>query len=207
MASWYICLLFVVLHFSFSSFSSRFRKTFILCTSHPVSRFKGNESAVDQSITSNLSNIPKTPTPKMKATTSITAFTLAALASAAPADVVRRQAPTTASASSYAAPLGTGSAALYPSSFGTAPLYPTGTAPAYPIGTGQSCPSDGALVCSPDGTQFGLCNFGKVSFQPVAAGTKCVDGEIQFADGYAGAAAPSGVFPPSGAAYPAATGA
>lgn len=144
----------------------------------------------------------------MKASSAIAAFGLLALASAAPADVVRRQ---EASTTSYAI-VGTGFASLYPSSFGTA-YYPTGTAPALPIGTGSSCSSDGEIVCSSDGKQFGTCNFGRVTFQPVAAGTQCKDGKIGFAEGYAGAAAPSGVFPPAGvasgtgAAYAAATGA
>lgn len=155
----------------------------------------------------------------MKTSSSIAAFGLMALAAAAPADVVRRQAASTAEASTYA--VGTGSAAVYPSSFGTAATYyptgtasgifATGTAPVYPIGTGTSCPSNGEIVCSSDGTQFGMCNFGKVTFQPVAAGTQCKDGRIGFADDYADAA-PSGVYPPagvpsgSGSAYPAATG-
>jgi hypothetical protein len=42
----------------------------------------------------------------------------------------------------------------------------------------QACATDGAVVCSPDGTQFGLCNFGKVQFMAVAEGTKCVNGAI-----------------------------
>ncbi|KAJ9630568.1 hypothetical protein H2203_001091 [Taxawa tesnikishii (nom. ined.)] len=42
----------------------------------------------------------------------------------------------------------------------------------------SSCSTDGAVVCSSDGTQWGLCNFGKVSFQPVAAGTTCSNGVV-----------------------------
>ncbi|KAK4502545.1 hypothetical protein PRZ48_005970 [Zasmidium cellare] len=39
---------------------------------------------------------------------------------------------------------------------------------------GQStCSTNGAVVCQGQ-SKFGLCNFGKVSFQSVAAGTKCV---------------------------------
>lgn len=40
-----------------------------------------------------------------------------------------------------------------------------------------TCPTNGALVCDGE-TMFGLCNFGEVVFQSVAAGTKCVDGKI-----------------------------
>jgi len=37
---------------------------------------------------------------------------------------------------------------------------------------------DGAIVCN-GSTQFGLCNFGKVVFQDVSAGTTCSNGVIQ----------------------------
>lgn len=48
----------------------------------------------------------------------------------------------------------------------------TGTTPGR-----STCPTDGIIVC--DGTsKFGLCNFGEVTFQQVAAGTKCLDGKI-----------------------------
>lgn len=41
----------------------------------------------------------------------------------------------------------------------------------------DSCPTDGAIVCN--GTsQFGICNFGKVVWQDVAAGTQCQDGKV-----------------------------
>lgn len=43
---------------------------------------------------------------------------------------------------------------------------------------GSSCGKDGTLVCNDAGDQFGLCNFGKVVFQPVAPGTQCKDGKI-----------------------------
>lgn len=41
----------------------------------------------------------------------------------------------------------------------------------------STCPTNGALVCDGE-SMFGLCNFGEVVFQSVAAGTKCVDGKI-----------------------------
>lgn len=141
----------------------------------------------------------------MKTSSGIATFGLMALAAAAPADVVRRQAPTAAYVSSYA--VGTGSAGYYPSTFGTASgyyptgtgaAYPTGTGPAIPIGTGTPCSNNGEVVCSSDGTQFGLCNFGTVSFQPVADGTSCKDGKIDFSDAYAGAHGPPGGFPAGG---------
>lgn len=55
---------------------------------------------------------------------------------------------------------------------------PTGTSAPYPISTGSaSCSTNGAVACNGP-TEFGICNFGRVNFQPVAAGTKCVDGQI-----------------------------
>lgn len=159
--------------------------------SYPVNRFKHTAKFEALSLSNKNLETPLQPPPTtMKTSSSIAAFGLMALTAAAPADVIRRQAPSTASASSYA--VGTASASLYPSSFGTASAYypsgtaatgyyPSGTMPAYPIGTGSSCSSNGELVCSADGTQFGICNFGVVSFQAAAAGTKCVDGMIQFA--------------------------
>lgn len=55
---------------------------------------------------------------------------------------------------------------------------PSGASPIPAPAAGQSCSTDGAVMCSPDGTQFGLCNFGKIQFMAVAEGTKCVDGKI-----------------------------
>ncbi|TID21685.1 gb [Venturia nashicola] len=57
---------------------------------------------------------------------------------------------------------------------------PSGSSPIPPpaTGAGQACSTDGAVVCSPDGTQFGICNHGKVQFMAVAAGTKCIDGKV-----------------------------
>lgn len=50
--------------------------------------------------------------------------------------------------------------------------------PAAGGGASQPCSPDGSLVCNGSG-QWGLCNFGKVVFQPVAVGTTCQNGQIQ----------------------------
>ena len=99
----------------------------------------------------------------------------------------------------------------HPYPTGITPPLPIGTgAPPFPIGTGMpphgvlppsgaprptsvpvprpggdksDCPIDGRLVCNGP-KQWGLCNWGKVQFQPVAAGTQCLDGEIVFAMGF-----------------------
>ena len=65
------------------------------------------------------------------------------------------------------------------SSYGTGAPYPTGTAPVYPASTGvATCSTNGAVVCNGP-YQFGICDWGHVRvFQPVAAGTKCIDGQI-----------------------------
>lgn len=53
-----------------------------------------------------------------------------------------------------------------------------------PVGSAP-CPIDGKLVCNgPE--QWGLCNWGEVKFQRVAAGTQCLDGEIVFGPGFGG---------------------
>lgn len=59
---------------------------------------------------------------------------------------------------------------------------PTAVPVPRPIGH-ATCPINGKLVCNgPD--QWGLCNWGQVQFQRVAAGTQCLDGEIVFAPGF-----------------------
>lgn len=105
----------------------------------------------------------------------------ALLATAAPVDEqikrapIRRQAYSTGISSS--APYATGYAAST-GAYSTGALYPTGTAAPYPLSTGTSCSTNGAVVCKGE-SMFGICNWGKVqTFQPVAAGTKCVNGEI-----------------------------
>ncbi|KAL8823023.1 MAG: hypothetical protein Q9191_006256 [Dirinaria sp. TL-2023a] len=57
---------------------------------------------------------------------------------------------------------------------------PSAAAPATGGSSSSGC-SEGAMMCSADGTQFGLCANGQVKFQPVAAGTKCTSGKIDFA--------------------------
>jgi hypothetical protein len=48
-----------------------------------------------------------------------------------------------------------------------------------PSPSGGDCSTEGAMVCNEDGSQFGICDHGKVVFQPVAPGTKCSAGAIQ----------------------------
>ncbi|KAF2463374.1 uncharacterized protein BDR25DRAFT_384675 [Lindgomyces ingoldianus] len=55
------------------------------------------------------------------------------------------------------------------------PVVPS--APPATPGGGSTCSTDGALVCNGE-DQFGLCNHGKVVFQPIAAGTRCQNGRI-----------------------------
>ena len=51
-------------------------------------------------------------------------------------------------------------------------------------GSGSSCTTPGQEVCSPDGTQIGMCDTtSHVVFMPVAAGTKCVGGQMVMAGG------------------------
>lgn len=44
-------------------------------------------------------------------------------------------------------------------------------------GGGSTCSEEGAVVCNGE-SQFGVCNGGQVVYQPVAAGTKCSNGQI-----------------------------
>jgi hypothetical protein len=57
----------------------------------------------------------------------------------------------------------------------TAPV--TSEAPAPPSGNDSMCGTEGAVVCNGE-SQWGLCDHGKVVFQPVAAGTTCRNGAI-----------------------------
>ena len=77
-------------------------------------------------------------------------------------------------------PSGNNGSYVVPTAPGSAPTSCTGSGTG--SGSGQACSSDGAIVCSADGTRFGLCNFGHVQFQPVASGTKCVNGAIAYAN-------------------------
>ncbi|KAK5168247.1 uncharacterized protein LTR77_006816 [Saxophila tyrrhenica] len=90
-------------------------------------------------------------------------------------------------------PTGTG---ISPSSTGTG-IFPTAPSPTAPLPSGTSnpsapsspnptnipsCPKNGELLCNGP-SEFGLCNWGKVVFVPVAEGTKCVGGRIVDARG------------------------
>lgn len=109
---------------------------------------------------------------------------LTALASAAPADNIRRANDL---GHEVKAPLDArqayGTGLPYPTGTGVPfrPIpYPTGAPsyPAVPVPTGSStCPVDGAVVCNGPNL-FGLCNFGHVVWQQVALGTACEDGKI-----------------------------
>ena len=60
----------------------------------------------------------------------------------------------------------------------TAPGTPVATqAPPPPSNGGAKCSNEGGVVCNGD-SQFGLCNFGQVVWQPVADGTKCSNDAI-----------------------------
>lgn len=131
-------------------------------------------------------------------TTTLFLTGLAALAAASPMNVIRRQdsspdtAPYPYDSSDSSSPSASGAYYPYPSPSGmptsSGAYYPIGTGSSIPYPTGQaSCPTDGVLVCN-GSSQFGLCNFGQVVWQQVAAGTQCQDGEIVFAPGYGTAA-------------------
>jgi hypothetical protein len=113
-------------------------------------------------------------------------------------------APQSPTATSYLTETATSTVAVSPSGgvFGEGPSNGTGSspsmsilvsagsaataAPAAPAGSNvpagissvQTCSTNGALQCSPDGSLQGLCNFGQAMMMPVAAGTKCVNGQI-----------------------------
>ena len=128
----------------------------------------------------------------MRTTSIVASFGLMALAAAAPADVVRRQADIVADSTTdvmYPTTIASTFPTYNPIATGIFPPSPSGTGTAAPpAGTdvGTPCSNNGGLVCSDDGTMFGLCNWGRVVFRPVADGTKCEDGKIEFLDGYNG---------------------
>lgn len=64
-----------------------------------------------------------------------------------------------------------------PAPAASAPAAQPSAAPGAGAGGGGACSSEGAIVCNSD-TQFGICNQGKVVWQAVAPGTKCVNGAI-----------------------------
>lgn len=68
-----------------------------------------------------------------------------------------------------------------PTAVPTSPPTPVDTPATNGNGTvGSSCGDDGTMICNGP-KQFGICNFGKVVWQDVAAGTQCKDGKITFA--------------------------
>jgi hypothetical protein len=67
-----------------------------------------------------------------------------------------------------------------PAAAPAAPAAPVAQAPKAPStggSAGGSCSEDGAIVCSGE-DMFGICSGGSAVFQPVAAGTKCSNGQI-----------------------------
>ncbi|KAK1067389.1 hypothetical protein LTR12_017587 [Friedmanniomyces endolithicus] len=52
-----------------------------------------------------------------------------------------------------------------------------------PTSTGVTCSPNGELICNGP-NEFGLCNWGRVVWQPVAPGTACVHGAITWAGDY-----------------------
>lgn len=120
---------------------------------------------------------------------------LSALAAASPVNMARQFAPSGtvppfpyAAASGYAAPSG----AARPSGV----TFPTATSVPYPAGD-ATCNVNGSLVCN-GSTQFGICNWGQVVWQDVAAGTACQNGELVYAPAYGTAVQASGVATPTG---------
>jgi hypothetical protein len=112
---------------------------------------------------------PAAPTPPTAASTLHTTVTITSATSPpTPSSTVATNPSLIASASPSAPALPSKVPVPAPA---PAPAPSTGTA----IGT--SCSPNGALVCNGE-TQFGLCNWGAVVWQPVAAGTKCRDGKI-----------------------------
>jgi hypothetical protein len=63
-----------------------------------------------------------------------------------------------------------------PAAIPSAPAAPS-SPPSTGGGGGGTCSSYGAILCNGE-DQFGICSFGKVIWQPVAAGTKCQDGKF-----------------------------
>ncbi|XPS75084.1 hypothetical protein M3J09_007195 [Ascochyta lentis] len=59
----------------------------------------------------------------------------------------------------------------------TAPTTPTAPSTGGSTGGGSTCSENGAIMCNGD-SQFGICANGQVVYQPVAAGTKCSNGQI-----------------------------
>lgn len=108
----------------------------------------------------------------------------------APSQPASSPVPTTSAPS---APPSTFSTYTVPAAASAAPAYPTlspspnqgvggpapsASAPAPSGGPSSTCPTDGALVCGPDGLTWGLCNWGKVTFQRTSPDSVCRGGAI-----------------------------
>lgn len=116
---------------------------------------------------------------KVPAATSGVATTL--MTTASPTVEAPKPVSATSAASSSPKPAENGTSGPSGGYIGDAPPPPAAGASSISppaVGAGKACSTEGAVVCSPDGTQFGLCNFGKVQLAAVAAGTKCTDGKI-----------------------------
>ena len=126
----------------------------------------------------NASKPTKTPQQIEMFTKTILIAAISALAAASPINVAGPD------STGVAPPFPTGSSSP-PAGYGPPPgvPYPTAVPVPRPGGDKSDCPIDGQLVCNGP-SQWGLCNWGKVQFQPVAAGTQCLDGEIVFAQGF-----------------------
>jgi len=103
-------------------------------------------------------------------------------AASAPSVAAPAPAPAASGSGTFAEGSSNGTTGSAPSA---SPAAPAPAVPAPAPGSGvignqpaAACGPDGSLVCSSDGTQFGLCNWGKVMYQAVAAGTKCSGGQI-----------------------------
>ena len=109
------------------------------------------------------------------ATTLLALLTLTAAAPVDPRDALIARHPvqprSAVPSGGYASPTGTG---IYSYATGTATAtYATGTA----VAGSKPCSDNGAVVCNGP-SEFGICSWGRVVFQPVAAGTKCEGGMI-----------------------------
>ncbi|KAK0365591.1 hypothetical protein LTS02_003631 [Friedmanniomyces endolithicus] len=95
-------------------------------------------------------------------------------------------------------PTGVFPTGVFPSGYPTMPNNTSKTAPpnattptetdyspsaVVPTSTGVTCSPNGELVCN-GLNEFGLCNWGRVAWQPVAPGTACVNGAITWASDY-----------------------
>lgn len=133
---------------------------------------------IDSKDASNSTTLPKAQHTTKMYTKAILIAAFSVLATASPINVSR--------------PGSTGVETPFPIGSGTPPKgftapsgapYPTAVPVPRPSGDKSDCPVNGQLVCNGP-SQWGLCNWGKVQFQPVAAGTQCLDGEIVFAQGF-----------------------